>query len=112
MGVQDDFVSVLRGVHGSVLGYDLQESHLVGCINVRNELSLISYGQLNDNRNECRFITVDDLQPSARAEVTEGLPTGSLDDAISQLRTLTTQSLLPLCAPHAGNPGVDCRRAA
>ena len=95
-----------------VLGYDLQESHLVGWINARNELSLISYGQLNDNRNECRFITVDDLQPSARAEVTEGLPTGSLDDAISQLRTLTTQSLLPLWAPHAGNPGVDCRRAA
>ncbi len=38
----DGTVSIMRGVQGSFLGYQLQEPYLLGCLNERNDLSLIS----------------------------------------------------------------------
>ena len=38
-------VAIMRGIQGSILGYPLQEPYLLGCLNDRNELSQISYGQ-------------------------------------------------------------------
>ncbi|MGB2919614.1 MAG: protein phosphatase 2C domain-containing protein, partial [Mycobacterium sp.] len=38
-------VSIMRGVQGSFAGISLQEPYLLGCLNARNELSLISAGQ-------------------------------------------------------------------
>jgi protein phosphatase len=40
-----------------------------------------------------------DLRPAERAQVTAGLPAGSLDQAIDQLRELANSSLLPPCTP-------------
>ena len=45
------------------------------------------------------MLTVDDLQPSARAQVRAGLPSGSLDDARDQMHRLTAGDLLPACEP-------------
>jgi PPM family protein phosphatase len=91
-------VSILRGVQGTFLGYPLQEPYLLGCLNDRNELSLISFDQSHD-KLDCHLLGVNDLRPSERAQVIAGLPTGSLDNAISQINQLAHSSLLPVCAP-------------
>jgi serine/threonine protein phosphatase PrpC len=96
-------VSIMRGIQGSILGYPLQEPYLLGCLNDRNELSQISYGQPVDSLG-CRLMGLQDLRPSERAQVAAGLPAGSLDDAINQLRELARSSLLPLCAPVPATP--------
>lgn len=89
-----DTVSIMRGVPGSILGISLQSPHFQGCLNDRGELSQISYG---DDAPGCRLMRVQDLRPSERNQVSQGLPTGTLDDAIRQLHQLADTSLLPLC---------------
>ena len=91
-------VVIMRGIQGSLLGYHLQEPHLLGCVSQRNELSLISVGQ---SPNGCRLLRDDDLDKSGRTQVAGGMPAGSEDDAISQIRKLVQQSLLPVCARPA-----------
>ena len=90
----DGTVSIMRGISGSILGIRMQNPYLLGCLNDRNELSQISYGQALDNL-DCRVMRLQDLRPSERAQVAAGLPGGSLDDAIRQLRALPRTSLLP-----------------
>lgn len=94
----DGTVSIMRGVQGSFLGVALQEPYLLGCLNARNELALISVGQSSDNL-DCRMLGVNDIRPSERAQVIAGLPSGSLDNAISQIEELVRSSVLPTCAP-------------
>jgi Xaa-Pro aminopeptidase len=82
----------------------------------------------------CELMLLKDLQPADRAQVAAGLPAGSLDNAIAQLRQLADSSLLPVCAPARTPataaprgttsapltavpaprqvPGTDCRAAA
>ena len=67
----------------------------MGCLNDRNELSLVSPGESRDN---CRLLSVDDMRPSARAQIHAGLPSGSLEEAIDQLHKLARESVLPVCA--------------
>ncbi len=93
-------VSIMRGVQGSFLGVALQEPYLLGCLNARNELSLIGAGQSRDNL-DCRMLSVNDMRPSERAQVVAGLPSGTLDEAISQIEELARSSVLPVCAPPA-----------
>ncbi|BBX19379.1 serine/threonine protein phosphatase [Mycolicibacterium duvalii] len=95
----DGTVSIMRGVQGSFLGFPLQEPYLLGCLNSRNELSLISAGQSRDNL-DCRLLAVADMRPSERAQVIAGLPSGSLDDAIRQIEELARSSVLPVCTPR------------
>ena len=91
-------VSIMRGVQGSFLGVALQEPYLLGCLNARNELSLISAGEARDNL-DCRMLSVNDMRPSERAQVVAGLPSGTLDEAISQIEELARSSVLPVCTP-------------
>jgi protein phosphatase len=91
-------VSIVRGIQGSMLGMSLHEPYLVGCLNARNELSLISYSQ-SGGHLDCRLMRLQDLRPAERAQVQAGLPGGTLDDAIGQLRELSANSLLPACPP-------------
>jgi PPM family protein phosphatase len=91
-------VSIVRGIQGSMLGMSLHEPYLVGCLNGRNELSLISYSQ-SGSHLDCRLMRLQDLRPAERAQVQAGLPGGTLDDAIGQLRELSANSLLPACPP-------------
>ncbi len=55
----DGTVSIMRGVQGSFLGISLQEPYRLGCLNARNELSLISADDTQDQR-ECRLMAIDD----------------------------------------------------
>ena len=96
----DGTVSIMQGVQGSFLGISLQEPYLLGCLNARNELSLISADQSRDNLG-CRLLAVGDMRPSERAQVIAGLPSGTLDDAIGQITELSRSSVLPVCAPPA-----------
>lgn len=98
VSAHDGTVAIMRGIEGSILTFPLQEPYLLGCLNDRNELSQISYGQPTDSLG-CQLMRLQDLRPSERAQVTAGLPAGSLDDAIGQLRELAHSSLLPPCAP-------------
>ena len=91
-------VAIMRGVQGSFLSIALQEPYLLGCLNARNELSLISYGQSRDNL-DCHLLGVNDMRQSERAQVMAGLPSGTLDDAINQINELARSSVLPPCAP-------------
>jgi len=93
-------VSIMRGVQGSFLGIALQEPFLLGCLNARNELSLIGAGQSRDNL-DCRMLGVNDMRPSERAQVIAGLPSGTLDEAISQIEELARSSVLPVCQKPA-----------
>jgi PPM family protein phosphatase len=94
----DGAVYIMRGVQGSILGIPLQETFRVGCLDGRSELRIMG---VDDDRANCQLLEVADLRESERAQVTAGLPAGSVDDAIRQLRDLGTTSLLPVCAPPA-----------
>ncbi len=102
VAAHEDAVSIMRGISGSILGIPMQAPYLLGCLNDRNELSQISYGQPHQNL-DCRVMQLQDLRPSERAQVSAGLPGGSLDDAIAQLRELSRTSLLPQC-PEVSPP--------
>jgi protein phosphatase len=91
-------VAILRGIQGSLLGMSLHEPYLIGCLNAHNELSLISSGR-NGGHLDCRLMQLQDLRPPERAQVQAGLPAGTLDNAIRQLRELSANSLLPPCPP-------------
>jgi hypothetical protein len=99
----DGTVSIMRGVQGSFLGLALQEPFLLGCLNARNELSLIPAGQPQNNL-DCRLLGVNDMRPSERAQVVAGLPSGTLDDAIAQINELARSSVLPTCAARTPSP--------
>jgi PPM family protein phosphatase len=96
-------VSIMRGVQGSFLGLPLQEPYRLGCLNARNELSLINADQPHDNL-DCRMLGVNDMRPSERAQVIAGLPSGTLEDAITQIEELARSSVLPTCAPRTPSP--------
>jgi protein phosphatase len=130
-----NMVSIMRGVQGSVLGVQLHAPYQWGCLNDRDELAQVPFGE-SGRKLGCRPMTLGDLRPSARAQVASGLPVGTLDDAIKQLNELARDSLLPLCpaqppapraprpapAPHQPTvtvlppappePGTDCRTVA
>ncbi|BBX41040.1 PP2C family protein-serine/threonine phosphatase [Mycobacterium simiae] len=91
-------VSIMRGIQGSLLGMSLHEPHLAGCLNARNDLSIISYSQ-SGGHLDCRLLQLQDLRPAARAQVLAGLPAGTLDQAESQLKELAASNLLPPCPP-------------
>jgi PPM family protein phosphatase len=91
-------VSILRGIQGSLLGMSLHEPYLIGCLNARNDFSLIDFGQ-SGGHLDCRPIQLQDLRPPERAQVQAGLPAGTLENAIRQLRELSANSLLPPCPP-------------
>lgn len=94
----DGGVYIMRGVQGSLLGIPMQEPFRLACLDDRNELKIIG---VDDNRDGCQPLQVGDLRESERAQVTAGLPAGSVDEAIRQLRDLGQGSLLPICTPPA-----------
>ena len=89
-------VSIMQGIQVSILGVPLHQPYSQGCLNSRNQLSVIRYGQAGATL-DCQLMKLSDLAESARAQVAAGLPAGTLDQANAQLRRLSTESLLPLC---------------
>jgi len=94
-------VYIMRGVPGSLLGLPLQEPYLLACLDGHSGMTIIG---VDDTRAGCQPMKVADLRESGRAQVTAGLPTGTVDDAIRQLKELSRSSLLPLCAPPVVTP--------
>ena len=94
----DGSVYIMRGVQGSFAGMSLQQPFQVACLDSRNSITNIGVA---DNRAGCKPLKVADLRESERAQVTAGLPGGTLDEAIRQLRELGQSSVLPICAPPA-----------
>jgi serine/threonine protein phosphatase PrpC len=89
-------VSIMQGIQVSILGVPLHQPYSQGCLNSRNQLSVIRYGQAGGS---CQPMKLSDLAQSARAQVAAGLPAGTLEQANAQLRRLSTESLLPPCPP-------------
>lgn len=97
VAAHNDQVAIMQGIQGSLLGFPLQQPHFVGCLDAQNGLKTISYGQ-SGGQFDCHVMKLEDLRPPERAQVQAGLPSGTLDDAIGQLKKLAaTNSLLPPC---------------
>ncbi|TSD99219.1 serine/threonine-protein phosphatase [Skermania sp. ID1734] len=94
VGADNGRVAILRGVPGSVLGYSLQAVDKLGCISKTGTLELVG---TDEQHASCTTFKVEDLQPSARAQVNAGLPSGSYSDARSQMDRLAKYDLLPVC---------------
>jgi PPM family protein phosphatase len=100
VAARNDTVSIMRGIQGSLLGYPLQEQYRIGCVTPQNELRIINLG---DPENGCRPLNVNDLRPSERKQVLDGLPTGKYDDAFKQMNNLVP-ALLPVCPQPISTP--------
>ena len=85
VGVSNGQVAVFRGVDGSVLGL---------------QLSSVQEGSCEPGLNGCMPLEVDDLVPSARAQVVAGIQAGTLDDARGVITRLTGQMLPPCPSPE------------
>jgi PPM family protein phosphatase len=95
---RDGSVYIMRGVQGSFVGMPLQQRFQIACLDARNSITNIG---VDDSRAGCQPLKVADLRESERAQVTAGLPGGTLDEAIRQLRELAQSSVLPICLPPA-----------
>jgi PPM family protein phosphatase len=105
-------VSIMQGIQVSILGVPLHQPYSQGCLNSRNQMSVIRYGQAGSN-HDCQLMKLSDLAESARAQVAAGLPAGTLEQADAQLRRLSTESLLPLCPPaHPQSPPTSTAQTA
>ncbi|MCV7420699.1 serine/threonine-protein phosphatase [Mycobacterium yunnanensis] len=93
---RDGSVYIMRGVQGSFAGMSLQQTFQIACLDSRNSITNIG---VDDDRGNCKPLQVADLRESERAQVTAGLPGGTLDEAIRQLRELAQSSVLPICVP-------------
>nr|WP_206038341.1 PP2C family serine/threonine-protein phosphatase [Rhodococcus sp. HNM0569] len=96
-----DRVTVMQGVPGALFGYSFSEAELVGCVTDEGALTFSAPDQLPAT---CDVLTADDLQPSARAQLRAGLPSGKLDDTREQMRRLVENELLPVCEPTSETP--------
>ncbi|MGW4355258.1 hypothetical protein ACWELJ_24545 [Nocardia sp. NPDC004582] len=102
VGVDGEKVVVLRGLPGSVLGYSIRDVDQVGCVTRAGELTLAAPG--DKFAAGCVSLTREALRPSGRDSVDKGLPPGSRDDAIKQIRMLVSTELLPPCETKAQAP--------
>ena len=62
---------------------------------------LLSSSRPSSRGRSCSADRTRSIRPSERAQVAAGLPSGSLDNAITQIEELARSSVLPICAPSA-----------
>ncbi|WP_460719257.1 serine/threonine-protein kinase [Nocardia heshunensis] len=96
VGTDNAYVVVLRGRPDTFLGLTIREVDQRACVTTGGELTLSD--SASSFPDGCFTLTVSDLQSGAQNRVNAGLPTGSRDSAIEQLRTLVASELLPVCA--------------
>lgn len=94
VGESDGTVVVHRGLPGSFVGIDFHGVSQVGCVSSTGVLRLVDPGT---EPVDCELLAVEHLQPSARQQVVSGLPSGSREDAVRQMRSLVENDLLPPC---------------
>lgn len=108
VGAEGDRVVIHRGLPGSVLGFSIRDVNERGCVNRAGELQLVAPD--TDFPSGCRELKLIDLKPTGRDSVDKGLPPGSHDDAVKQMRALAERELLPACekqAPVAPNTNTN-----
>lgn len=93
---RDGSLYVMRGIPTSVLGVELNRPYRLVCIDGGTGSKFVG---VDDPRDGCDVLTLDDLNETGRNAVNEGLPTGTEDGAMEQVRRLVNDSLLPICAP-------------
>ncbi len=94
VGADEDRVVILRGVPYTVFGYSFQEVAWLGCVDTKGRLDVVDP---NETHASCRDLKVDDLQPTAREQVRQGLPSGSSAQARDDMARVVNGSLLPSC---------------
>lgn len=102
VGEKDGTVAVLQGLEGTVFGVALQEVTVEGCVTPDNQV--IPRAPDEPATQGCTTLRVEDLRPSAREQVSGGLPGGSEQDSVSSLLGLGPRSVLPLCSTAAAEP--------
>ena len=106
-------VSIMQGIQGSILGVPLHQPYSQGCLNTRNQLSVIPSGAAAAS-HDCRLMKPSDLAESARAQVAAGLPVGNA--GARQLPTAAAGHRIAAAALSAGarpvpDPDPDARAA-
>ena len=102
VGLRDGRVAVFQGVPGSILGIAFQGVAEQACVTPIDELRLSP--PESQDPSGCAPLRLTDLRPSARAQVSAGLPGGSLNDSRSQIRQLIGTELLPVCTTAPPTP--------
>ncbi|UGT40470.1 protein phosphatase 2C domain-containing protein [Nocardia yamanashiensis] len=100
VGAESGKVVILRGLPGSVLGYSIRDVDQIGCVTKTGELTLVAPG--TSFPGGCAELKLTDLRPSGRDSVDKGLPPGSREEAVKQMRALAEKELLPVCDKQAG----------
>ncbi|WP_067825986.1 PP2C family protein-serine/threonine phosphatase [Nocardia inohanensis] len=95
VGAEGSKVVILRGLPGSVLGYSIRDVDQIGCVTKTGELTLAAPG--TSFPSGCAELKLTDLRPSGRDSVDKGLPPGSREEAVKQMRALAEKELLPAC---------------
>ncbi|MEU0542417.1 PP2C family serine/threonine-protein phosphatase [Nocardia sp. NPDC005978] len=101
VGADGDRVVIHRGLPGSVLGYSIRDVDQRGCVTRGGELQLVAPDA--EFPAGCRELKLIDLKPTGRDSVDKGLPPGSHDDAVKQMRALAERELLPPCEKQAAS---------
>lgn len=91
-------LGIWQGVDMSVFGWELNEQYQRACLNGQGRLQMTGTGEAG--ATECDSFTLTDLPESTRTSV-EGLPGGSYDEALQQMRRLA-DSALPVCVTREG----------
>ncbi|CAM2911334.1 PP2C family protein-serine/threonine phosphatase [Skermania piniformis] len=95
VGADKDRVAIMRGVPYSMFGHSFQQVAWLGCVDRSGKLELVSP---TETHSSCRELKVDDLQPTAREQVRQGLPSGSQNQARDDMDRVVSGNLLPTCA--------------
>ena len=107
-------VSIMRGIQGSLLGMSLHEPYLIGCLNARNELSLISYSQIRRSSRLPPDATAGSAPSRTRAGSgrTAGRDAWTTPIATAGIVGQLPAAALPAAARHlsAGSPSPDDQR--
>ncbi|MGD7002491.1 protein phosphatase 2C domain-containing protein [Corynebacterium halotolerans] len=91
-------LGIWKGVDFSVFGRDLNEQYQQACLNEQGRLRMTGTGEAGDT--ECNPFSLNDLPESTRSSVS-GLPGGSYDEVLQQMRRLA-DSALPVCVTREG----------
>jgi protein phosphatase len=94
VGADGNKVVIFNGVDASIFGRSMKDVDSVGCISETGDFKLLKPGA---NPTDCDILLVEDLRPSARADVRSGLPLTNRDDAVQTIRRIAVNDRLPLC---------------
>ncbi|WP_157534950.1 serine/threonine-protein kinase [Nocardia inohanensis] len=103
VGTDHSRVVILRGLPGSVLGFSSREVEQIGCVTRAGELQLVT--PASEFPSGCKELKITDLRATGQYAIGKGLPRGSREDALKQIRSLVEKELLPPCeqASSAGH---------